>query len=566
MFSFIKYLLLILFNILIKIKSYNHQGNFADETKIEASCYYIKTTGKYKVVLNVIDKMAAAYATYIPSYETKGWDFLTLSSYDGIDDKYQDEIKNYAMGYLEGVLTYKRIYPSYYNLNNYKYYQNQGVMPNSTYEFFQKNLQFMKNMTSRYKDTDPYWHEVNNLDMQMRGLHEGYNSMAPIDEKIDLVHFQTVISLGDVDEIGNWKKENRPDYSKMTTEELTQYIELRSHCSAFMKVADDLSDVWFGHNTWTTYNKLIRIYKEYKYVPNSAFPIKSKTITMSSYPAAVNSQDDFYITDANLYICETTNHVMDLNLFDLLDPNTLMCWMRTMVANRLTDDSYSWTQIFSKYNSGTYNNQFQILDLKLIDTINKKIYPGAFYIVEQLPGSCDTQDITEHLKKGYWPSYNTPFIRAVRERSGVIDAVIKNPNLTATQDYDTCARAKIFRREQTKVKDIESYKNLIRYNDYLNDEFSEGKPNLSIAARYDLNDEESSSCYGATDAKFASINEIKTTGKKKVHIISGPTTNQQEPFSWSKAYCKFTDPIRFKVIGQIDEYNFDWIDYELTLW
>ena len=554
--------ILLFFNIVIQIISINIQEN---EASINASIYYIKTTGKYKVVEGVYDKMAAAYAIYTPSYESKGWDFLTLSSYDGIDDKYSDEIKNYAMGYLEGVLTYKRIYPSYYNLNNYKYYQNNGVMPDSTYEFFKQNLQFMKNMTLKYKDTDPYWHEVNNLYMQMRGLHEGYNSMAPFNEKIDLVHFQTVISLGDVDEIGNWKKENRPDYSKMSSEELIEYIELRSHCSAFLKVADDLSDVWFGHNTWTTYNKLIRIYKEYKYVPNAAFPIKAKTITMSSYPAAVNSQDDFYITDALLYVAETTNHVMDLNLFDLLDPNTLMCWMRTMVANRLTDDGYSWTQVFSRYNSGTYNNQFQILDLKLIDTTNKRISPGAFYIVEQLPGSCDVQEVTDNLKKGYWPSYNTPFIRAVREKSGVIDSVIQNPDLISTQDYDTCARAKIFRREQSKVKDIASYKHLIRYNDYEHDEFSEGKPDLSIAARKDLNIE-NPSCYGATDAKFASINEIKTTGKKKVHIIAGPTTDDQEPFVWSKAECKHTDPIRFKIIGQVDEYNFDWIDYELNLW
>ena len=123
---------------------------------IYASVYYIKTTGKYKVVEGKLDKMAAAYATYTPSYEEKGWDFLTLSSYEGVDDKYPDEIKNYAMGYLEGVLTYKRIYPSYFNLNNYKYYKNKGVMPNSTYEFFQRNLQFMQNMTSLYKDSDSY--------------------------------------------------------------------------------------------------------------------------------------------------------------------------------------------------------------------------------------------------------------------------------------------------------------------------------------------------------------------------------------------------------------------------
>jgi len=399
----------------------------------------------------------------------------------------------------------------------------------------------------------------------MRGLHEGYNSMAPPSEKIDLIHFQTLVSLGDVDEIGYWKEENRPDFSKMTTDELIEYLGLHSHCSAMMKVADDFSDVWFGHNTWTGYNKLIRIYKEYRYIPNSDFPIKSQAVTMSSYPGAVNSQDDFYITDANLYVTETTNSVLNLTLFDLLSPDTLMCWMRTMVANRLADNGYSWIEIFSKYNSGTYNNQFQILDLKLIDTSNKKISPGALYIVEQLPGSCDFEDVTEILKKGYWPSYNTPYIMSVREKSGVIDEIKKDPSLAVSEDYDTCFRAKIFRREQNKVKDIESYKNMIRFNDYLNDEFSEGKASYSIASRYDLN--ENPKCFGATDAKFASINEIKNSGKKIVHIISGPTTNNgQKSFSWSKCECKFTDEIRFKVTGQVDEYNFDWIDYEISLW
>ena len=531
---------------------------------ITASVYYVKTTGKFEITLDKLDEEAAAYGTYTPSYETKGWDFLTISSYAKNDEKYSDEIKNYAMGYLEGVLTYKRIYASYYNLNNFKYYLNNGVMPNSTYEFFQKNLEFVYNMSMERKDTDDYWHEVYNLYMQMRGLHAGYNAKADVDKKIDIVHFQTVISLGDVDEIGYWKKENRPDYSKMTREELLDYVNLRSHCSALIKVKNDLSDVFFGHNTWTAYNKMIRIYKEYKYIANSKFPTKAKTITMSSYPGAVNSQDDFYITDANLYVTETTNHVFDTDLYDLLTPRSLMCWMRTMVANRLTDDGKSWTEVFAKFNSGTYNNQFQILDLKLIDTTRKQILSGALYITEQLPGSCDSEDVTDMLKKGYWPSYNTPFIMDVRIKSGVIDLLEKDPSLKSSYDYDVCARAKIFRRDQSKVTDIDSYKKLIRYNDYLNDEFSENLPNFAIASREDL--KENARCYGATDAKFASVNEIKSSEKKIIHIISGPTNDNQKTFVWSEAECKNSDPIRWNIIDQVDRYEFEWIDYEVSLW
>ena len=32
-------------------------------------------------------------------------------------------------------------------------------------------------------------------------------------------------------------------------------------------------------------------------------------------------------------------------------------WVRNMVANRLSSTGEQWTAVFSKYNSGTYNNQ-----------------------------------------------------------------------------------------------------------------------------------------------------------------------------------------------------------------
>ena len=68
--------LLILINIITIILSLAPPE---EVSSINASVYYIKTTGKFKVVEGKLDKMAAAYAVYTPSYETKGWDFLTLS-------------------------------------------------------------------------------------------------------------------------------------------------------------------------------------------------------------------------------------------------------------------------------------------------------------------------------------------------------------------------------------------------------------------------------------------------------------------------------------------------------
>ena len=39
-------------------------------------------------------------------------------------------------------------------------------------------------------------------------------------------------------------------------------------------------------------------------------------------------------------------------------------WLRNVIANRLAVTGQDWTEIFSQYNSGTYNNQFGILDYK----------------------------------------------------------------------------------------------------------------------------------------------------------------------------------------------------------
>ena len=538
-----------------------------------ANVYYSKISGKYTVKYEEKNKNALAYANYTQSFETQGWDYLTISSSDLDESVYSDYVKNYGMGYLEGYITYKRIYDHYRNMNNYKFYKNEGKMPDYIENFFIENIEYMRKIGIEFGDTDPYYHEVYNFYHQMKGIVDGYNNRVKEEkiknlnldlQEISLVHFMVIISIGDLDELEYLNKTNRPDYSKMETEEIINYVNERMHCSALIKAASDLSDVWFGHNTWTGYNKLIHMFKEYRYYPSKKFPVKAKVILVSGYPGSINSNDDFYITDANLYVAETTNNVFNTTLFDDLTPESLVCWIRTMIALRMSDNGKEWTQIFERLNSGTYNNQFHILDLNKIDTENKNISDGALYIIEQLPKYCGIADVTSYLRKGYWPSYNTPFIEKVRELSGVNDQIKQRPELYDSYDYSGCARANIFRREQSKVTNVDAYKKLMRYNDYENDPLSKGSKGNVISYRGDLG--VNSTCFGAIDVKFASINDIKKNGHKKIYLINGPTYDQHDPFQWSTTNCKESNPLRFTTYGHVDKYKFEWIEYETELW
>ena len=367
------------------------------------------------------------------------------------------------MGYLEGYITYKRIYDHYRNNNNYKFYKNNGVMPDYLEKFFSLNVEFIKKMGIKYGDTDPYFHEAYNYYNQLIGILDGYNTRVEEEKKlnisleieqISLPHFMAIISVGDIDELENIKKENRPNYKNMTSEQIINFVTERMHCSSLIKVAPDFSNIWFGHATWSGYNRLIKMFKEYRYFPGGKFPVKSNTILISGYPGVINSNDDFYITSANLYVAETTNHVFNTSLFDNLTPESFTCWLRTMIALRLADNGKTWCEIFQKLNSGTYNNQFMILDLKLIDIDKKEISDEDLYIIEQLPGFCGVEDVTNYLRRGYWPSYNIPFLMKVREIAGVLDILEERPELYDSYDYTGSPRANIFRRDQDSVKDI----------------------------------------------------------------------------------------------------------------
>ena len=237
-----------------------------------------------------------------------------------------------------------------------------------------------------------------------------------------------------------------------------------------------------------------------------------------------------------------------------------------MVANRLSNSGKEWVNTFKKYNSGTYNNQFQILDMKKIDLNNQKVEDSdVLWIIEQLPNYTEEHDVTQILKYGYWPSYNVPYSKYIFEYSGYKEYIEKFPELFNIYDYNNCGRAKIIRRDNYKIKDIESFKTFLRYNDFKNDNFSDGDACNSIACRSDLYEDKNIECFGATDAKFTSLKNFKENGY--IYIISGPTNDQQKIFDWNDTFCNKNESLKEKwaYYGQINKYNFDWQIYKSKL-
>lgn len=87
---------------------------------------------------------------------------------------------------------------------------------------------------------------------------------------------------------------------------------------------------------------------------------------------------------------------------------------RNLIANRLATDAPGWAAIYSRYNSGTYNNENFILDYKLFTPGMASLPDNLFWVVDQAPGFMGAQDRTDWLRSwGYLGSYNVasdPFI------------------------------------------------------------------------------------------------------------------------------------------------------------
>lgn len=498
-----------------------------------------------------------------------GWAYMEVES----NPEYPDAVQAYAAGLAEGATSSEMIYNAYRNTLEGICETSYPEFCGKLREFLAENLLYMEAMVALEGQISPLWHNVELILAQLNGVTEGYNRTGKEPMMEDAMLWLNL--MGDRETL---EEALDPSVRNMTSDEWVAagHTPKDGHCSALIKVLSDNSDLYVAQDTWTTYQSMLRIMKKYILPfrrtgdsdPRDIIP--GHTVSFSSYPGMLFSGDDFHIMSSGLVSMETTIGNSNPELWVYVTPqDEILEWMRTIIANRIAEDGESWTKWFAKYNSGTYNNQWMVVDYKLFEP-GTSIKPNTLWVLEQIPGYVESGDQTDFLvTQSYWASYNSPFYETVFNMSGNQAMVDKYGDWFT---YDKTPRALIFKRDHDSVEDIDSMTKLMRYNDYTNDPLSRCNctPPYSaenaISARCDLNPKNGTypfsalghRAHGATDMKLTTYEMVS---EYRFLAVNSPTYDQVRVFRWSEQ--DFADDIPH--YGHPDEWQFPVVDH-VWLW
>ena len=178
----------------------------------------------FTVVSDILDPTGVAFGFYGPALFEKGWDTLSLST-NPHSEPYSDYEKAYGLGFLEGVLTSNRIYDHFSNIYrlNY-YYEKGGLMPQYVADFFTKQKDWIQESFIKNQD-DPCWQNAYAILLQLEGLLDDYNSVAPPEKRISYTHFQVIAWDSDISDVLMIDPGHRPNFEGMTTSQVEEHMQ-----------------------------------------------------------------------------------------------------------------------------------------------------------------------------------------------------------------------------------------------------------------------------------------------------------------------------------------------------
>lgn len=66
----------------------------------------------------------------------------------------------------------------------------------------------------------------------------------------------------------------------------------------------------------------------------------------------ITSMDDFYILDSHMIVTETSNSILDPEVWKQVVPESALSWQRVLAANWLSDNGMEWAHWVKQHNSG----------------------------------------------------------------------------------------------------------------------------------------------------------------------------------------------------------------------
>jgi len=503
----------------------------------------------FKVVHGISDtKHTVGVANYTNAINQTGWAYLEIETYE----HFPDTIQAHAAGYLEGYVTSSLLHMSWTNTVLGRC-DGKEELCGKIQAWVDANHRWVSRKVKHHKKKSAYWHQVGLFYAQMKSLAKGYAAATEgKDMHISLKDIVTMNIFGDLEDLEN----------ALGDTEVPAKVMGQGHCSALVRVLPDGSDLLVSHDTWNSFQSMLRILKKYTLPFHIKHRSKAKvaghTMTFSGYPGIIYSGDDFTLASSGLTILETTIGNSNPDLWSNLKPaGSVLEGIRSTIANRMATTGKDWVKWFSKWNSGTYNNQWMVLDYKLFkpnktkesiaqresSTANTSSLPtGLFWVLEQIPGYIQSKDLTHVLdSQQFWPSYNSPYFPDVFNMSGNRALMEKYGDWFS---YENTPRAKIFRRDIGSVVDVGSMVHLMRYNNYTLDPLSACNctPPYSaenaISARCDLNPKNGTYPFGALGHRSHGGTDMKLTNTKMFQNLeflaqSGPTWDPLPPFRWS---------------------------------
>ncbi|GFU53299.1 putative phospholipase B-like 2 [Trichonephila clavipes] len=360
-----------------------------------ASVTYDQKSQKFTIHDFIADN-SVAYGNFNDEIFQTGWSYLEVKS----NELFPDPVQAYAAGLVEGFLT-ADLLKKHWSNTVADYCKGEEPYCQRLQDFLEQNLDFINKNVEFKRKYDVYWHHVALILEQLQGLDDGFrNITSGPSTKVNVMGLMLLNIMGDMEDL------------EVVLNKQVQKAFGSGSCSALVKVLPDNKDIYFSQDTWSSYNTMLRILKKYSLKfhtsLNEGSPIiPGHTYTFSSQPGLLSSQDDFYLISSGLAAMETTIGNGNASLWQYVTPEgTILEWQRNIIANRLAKNGKQWVTLFSIMNSGTYNNQWMILDYTKFQP-GKPLEDGLFWVLEQLPGYLHSEDVTDVLRKqNYWPSYN----------------------------------------------------------------------------------------------------------------------------------------------------------------